>query len=128
MKGMTTCKVCGRDFALMIEEHYVARDLEKKGVLSALSGEVESGEYDAFDCPHCGCQNIMQSRKPALYYKGECPCEYGICDECDNVEEDGDAPVHDGCVDCKYFDCGEDEDPCVRCKNRYVDKWEAKDE
>jgi len=66
MKGMTTCKICGRDFPLIAEEHYVARDSEKKGVIPALSGQEEATQYDAFDCPHCGCQNIMQERKFAL--------------------------------------------------------------
>lgn len=85
MKGMTTCKVCGRDFALISEEHYVARDVEKKGVIPALSGEVESMEYDAFDCPHCGCQNVMQGRKLIA-----CPCDFGICDECTECEDEED--------------------------------------
>ena len=66
MKGMTTCKICGRDFPLMAEEHYVARDGEKKGIIPALNGQEEATQYDAFDCPHCGCQNIMQERKFAL--------------------------------------------------------------
>lgn len=66
MKGMTTCKICGRDFPLLAEEHYVARGIEKKGVIPALSGQDEAAQYDAFDCPHCGCQNIMQERKFAL--------------------------------------------------------------
>lgn len=65
MKGMTTCKVCGRDFPLMAEEHYVVRDGEKKGLVSVISDQ-EAVQYDAFDCPCCGCQNIMQERKPAL--------------------------------------------------------------
>lgn len=66
MKGMTTCKICGRDFPLLAEEHYVARGIEKKGVIPALSGQDEAIQYDAFDCPHCGCQNVMQERKFAL--------------------------------------------------------------
>lgn len=66
MKGMTTCKICGRDFPLIAEEHYVARDSEKKGVIPALSGQEEATQYDAFNCPHCGCQNVMQERKFAL--------------------------------------------------------------
>lgn len=122
VKGMTTCKVCGRDFPLIIEEHYVARDLEKKGVLPALSGEVESAEFDAFECPHCGCQNIMQSRKPTLFSKGECPCDFGICDEC----EEGDAEdiSYSCCEDCKYATCSSHEEPCSKCKHCYVSMFE----
>lgn len=63
MKAMATCKVCGRDFALIIEEHYIARDHEKTGLIPALSGQDEATIYDAFDCPHCGSQYIAQERK-----------------------------------------------------------------
>ena len=125
MKGMTTCKVCGRDFALIVEEHYVARDLEKKGVIPALNDTVESGEYDAFECPHCGCQNIMQGRKPTLFHKGECPCDFGICDECDHVEE---TPKHDGCLGCKYVDVEIGDYPCNLCKGAYEDFYEKDEE
>ena len=80
MKGMTTCKICGRDFPLMAEEHYVARDTEKKGVIPALSGQDEAIQYDAFDCPYCGCQNVMQERKFAL--------EATVFTEYENEEEE----------------------------------------
>ena len=63
MKGMTTCKVCGRDFPLMAEEHYIAQDPQRIGVLANLANTDKAMEYDAFDCPHCGCQNVMQTRK-----------------------------------------------------------------
>lgn len=61
--GMITCDVCGRDFALMAEDHYVARSDTKPG-LSCLAGEV--GLYDAVDCPHCGCQKLLKGRARAL--------------------------------------------------------------
>lgn len=104
-KGMTTCKVCGRDFALMAEDHYVVRDAEKMGVLPALSGQKESNRYDAFDCPHCGCQNVMQMRK---------------------IDVDADAEEPDGCVDCEYEDRAEDEEPCEECKRNYTDEYKKK--
>lgn len=85
MKGMTTCKVCGRDFPLLGEDHYVVRDPERTGIMPAFNGQDEPTLYDAFDCPHCGCQNMMQVRKREL----ECPCDFGICDECE-AEEDED--------------------------------------
>ena len=78
IKGMTTCKVCGRDFPLMHEEHHIVRDTEISGVVAAFSSH-EAPMYDAFDCPHCGCQNVMQSRK-----REYCPCDYDICDECED--------------------------------------------
>lgn len=112
MKGMTTCIVCGRDFPLMAEEHYVARDGEKKGVIAALSVQEEGVQYDAFDCPHCGCQNIMQSRKLAV-------CEYV------EIEEEVD---HDGCEGCAHVDLSCDEEPCNSCKHNHTDHYTPKEE
>lgn len=122
MKGMTTCKVCGRDFALMIEEHYVAQDPQKVGAIVNLVNTDKAFKYDAFDCPHCGCQNIMQPRKPEA-----CPCDYGICDECDHVDE-GTPLDHDGCKGCKYdtLDCKTE--PCASCKYNHPDYYVKKEE
>lgn len=123
MKGMTTCKVCGRDFALMAEEHYVAQDPQRVGAIANLVSTDRALEFDAFDCPHCGCQNVMQERKAT------CPCDYGICDECDHPgEEEENVESHAGCYNCKYEHSDEDEKPCVLCSHRYIDRWEAKDE
>lgn len=60
--GMHTCCVCGRDFPLVREGQYVARNETPAG-LTALVGVIEPTLYDAIDCPHCGCQNILQPRK-----------------------------------------------------------------
>lgn len=105
MKGMTTCKVCGRDFALMAEEHYVARNIEKQGVVPALVGQEESQMYDAFDCPHCGCQNITQERKPVF----------------NDLEEEEEEEEFEDCMKCYFNSKREDEEPCKSCKhgNRY---------
>lgn len=59
---MYKCKVCNKEFELQRKDHYVARDNGRTG-LSALAGGSEEELYDAFDCPHCGCQNVMQERK-----------------------------------------------------------------
>lgn len=86
VKGIYTCNVCGRDFPLLFEEQYIARD-SMPAEFAALTAD---NQYDAFDCPHCGCQNVIQPRKPEY-----CPCDYGICDECcreDEEEEKDDAP------------------------------------
>ena len=116
-KGMTTCVVCGRDFALIAEEHYVARSNEVTGLRAIAGSEVI--HYDAFDCPHCGCQNVMQERRFA-----SCPCDYGICDECDHIGESDD---HDGCVGCAYSDKGSEEEPCVHCRSNYPDRYDRYD-
>lgn len=85
VKGMATCKVCGRDFPLIVENHYVAQEPKHEGSIYSLVGADKSSGFDAFDCPFCGCQNTMQERKPAA-----CPCEYGFCGECGEQEGDDD--------------------------------------
>lgn len=84
-KGMIECKVCHREFALVEEDHYVAHDPEPIGSLATLTCKDPAYQYDAIDCPHCGCQNLLQNRKPEV-----CPCEYGVCDECEEEEESSD--------------------------------------
>ena len=78
VKGMYTCKVCGRDFPLLYEEHYVAMEH------NVLFVNKETF-FDAIDCPHCGCQAKLQIRSPEY-----CPCDFGICGECQSEEEDTD--------------------------------------
>lgn len=61
LKGMTTCTVCGRDFPLLAEEHYIAREPGRSG-FAAIAGGPEFGLWDVIDCPHCGCQIKLQPR------------------------------------------------------------------
>lgn len=72
VRGMTTCVVCGRDFPLIFESHYVSKDPGKMG-LAAIVGGDEEALYDTFDCPHCGCQNRVQKRN-RMYPEEDCPC------------------------------------------------------
>lgn len=91
VKGMAACGVCGRDFPLIAEEVYVARDVEQGGLATALSS-TESRWYDAIDCPHCGCQNVLQERKRPLTPEdldGEESAEGG-CGYCCGCEGDDD--------------------------------------
>lgn len=83
MEGMITCKVCGKDFPLTVEEHYVAQDPEKIGIIARLADTSKNTQYDAFDCPHCGCQNIVQERKP-LWMPEICECD----DDTEGLEEE----------------------------------------
>lgn len=78
--GMHTCCVCGRDFPLVWEEQYTARDREPEGIATLVGGR-EPTLYDAMDCPHCGCQNILQSRKYTWH-----PPVIGDCSEEANEE------------------------------------------
>lgn len=74
IKGMNTCEVCGRDFPLLIEEHYMAKDQELKG-LASIAGGMEPRLWDAFDCPHCGCQNRVNPRMRLFCCDCECQTE-----------------------------------------------------
>lgn len=66
VKGAWTCKICGRDFPLIFEEHYTARNISMTGLAAAIASQSEPAIYDAFDCPHCGCQNITQERRRSV--------------------------------------------------------------
>ena len=103
MKAMKTCAVCGRDFALIFEDHYIARDDGKRGVINAIAAEEET-LYDAIDCPHCGCQNILQERKRTV--------EDEELDYCDGCEFENKAP---------------EEEPCNECSRAYYDEYEPKE-
>lgn len=67
---MLLCKVCGSELDPTIENHYVARDIEKQGISTMISCD-EPKWYDAFNCPVCGCQVIAQERKRAEYGFGK---------------------------------------------------------
>lgn len=62
-RGIKVCDICGRKFKMMEDLHYVARDNKQLGVAYITSNNKEVKLYDAFDCPLCGCQNIVQERK-----------------------------------------------------------------
>lgn len=53
------CKICGKRFKLIKENRYLAT--EETGVLAALTKP--SKIFEAFDCPRCGCQNIVNIRE-----------------------------------------------------------------
>ena len=56
------CKVCGKPFMLDKSNHYISIDNEVTGISNAIRKE-EVNLYDTFDCPHCGCQNVVGERK-----------------------------------------------------------------
>ena len=59
------CKVCDCEFVPQVKEHYIARTDGKTGVVAVFQSNDETGLFDAFDCPQCGCQVIAQERKRA---------------------------------------------------------------
>lgn len=56
--GTHTCRACGRRFPLSFESRYTARNDD-----GLFLREHEPALWDAFDCPYCGCQSIIGSRK-----------------------------------------------------------------
>lgn len=56
------CKVCGSEYELAIESHYISRDVTITG-LAAMAKKEEEKLFDTFDCPVCGCQDVIQERK-----------------------------------------------------------------
>ena len=71
------CNVCGCEFPPIAERHYIARDDGKVGIVAAFQANPEEKIYDAFDCPNCGCQMIVQERKRSYI-----PCNE-LDDDCD---------------------------------------------
>lgn len=55
------CKICNKRFELKKENKYLVR--EKYG-LCDLGKPMTT--YEAFDCPYCGCQNVMHVRMPEV--------------------------------------------------------------
>lgn len=112
-KGMYECAVCHREFALIAEDHYIAKDPVVNGGVGVVVSGSTVYPYDAIDCPHCGCQNVLQRRKPFA-----CPCDYGICDECcaEDEEEEETEPTVEEMVKflghfCNGRGCDDDECP-----------------
>lgn len=56
------CKICGTEFPALEKMHYIARDNSRTGAVVVISKDEEK-IYDAYDCPMCGCQVIVQERK-----------------------------------------------------------------
>ena len=52
---MRKCSVCGRRFRLLANNRYEVAD-SPVGLEGLTRGTVY---YNAFDCPYCGCQNIV---------------------------------------------------------------------
>ena len=120
------CKVCGTNFELKVDNHYITRDevVIRTGISSIVgsNNEIESKLYDTFDCPVCGCQNVMQERKriaiSRLYHAdgvviasndNEEITTESWCEEptCDNLTEDKCDRDCEGCL--LQYSCGKAE-------------------
>ena len=58
------CKVCGKRFKLKVEDKYDIRKAASFG--DVLSGKNTNTVYECFDCPHCGCQNVVNIREKEI--------------------------------------------------------------
>lgn len=88
---MTYCQCCGHTFTSNKEMHYVAKDTPPVTLIKLSEPGIK--QYDAFDCPQCGCQIIVGERlRPvdeAVFALGDIDevHEYGKEDEDASGEE-----------------------------------------
>lgn len=57
---VTHCQCCDHTFTPNKEMHYVVKETPKPCIIKL--GEPGTTQYDAFDCPQCGCQIIVGER------------------------------------------------------------------
>ena len=57
---MKKCSICGRRFRLLAENRYEVKTRVVERTIY----------YNAFDCPHCGCQNIVGVVEKTKVVKG----------------------------------------------------------
>lgn len=138
---MYKCKICSKEFELRKEFHYISMDEEIIGLVNVIKKEGVK-IFDTFDCPHCGCQNVMQKRKRVDKSNGIAVCkkaEYKSEEkkDCDVVglptEEDFKAVEnmsHEKREELKEQDCfgyyQEYIDKCRKCNDK--DKCEQRKE
>lgn len=89
---MTKCVVCNKDFELIKENRYTSRGEGRTGI-SAIAGGIEETLYDTFDCPYCGCQNVMQRRKRSYINIKVAEEECVTASDFEEVEENDDSTV-----------------------------------
>lgn len=56
------CSVCGMKFAPIAHWRYSAEEDKNVGLFAGISSTERPPLHDAFDCPRCGCQIIVNSR------------------------------------------------------------------
>lgn len=57
---ITECQCCGTAFIPTKELHYIAKNATPERHLLLVAAETK--QYDAFDCPGCGCQIVVGER------------------------------------------------------------------
>lgn len=97
------CFVCGSDFVLNATDKYIV-NVPASAVSKAFLGANDK-IFEAFDCPHCGCQNLVNERfgaeeLPVIeddlsieeHIHGGCNCSCGShTDDLDDFDNDSEA-------------------------------------
>ena len=61
------CKICGKRFKMQKENKYLVKAGEKE-----FEGLIRAAKvFEAFDCPQCGCQNIVNIREGSHDWRRE---------------------------------------------------------
>lgn len=106
------CKICGKDFELKLDNHYIARDeeIERCGIVGIVGNNTdkESKLYDTFDCPFCGCQNVVQERKRSFMRS--------LVIEKEELEDECNKEIKEETTECEC-DCNRD---CEGCWGEYI--------
>lgn len=109
---MVKCSICGEQVELRKENRYEV--LIKASALQKYFG-IKDQLYEAFDCPNCGCQMLMQERFQAK-------------EEVKVTEDDLSSKecVHDSC-NCVEHDCSCDvkTETCDDSKNEFLTPIES---
>lgn len=77
-QGMNKCKICGAEFMLKKENRYLCKEVVS--IPDTFNGK-KSIIHEAFDCPVCGCQNVVNERYIDIVSIGLTQCN--ILDMCE---------------------------------------------
>ena len=95
---MIKCSICGEQVELRKENRYEV--VIEAGTLQKSFG-AKDRLYEAFDCPHCGCQMLMQERFPV---KNEIKIVEEHADEYDSAENELKGEDEDDAIEAEWKD------------------------
>ena len=124
---MLKCKVCGKEFEAVKENHYIAREGIKTGALANLASNEEK-IFDAFDCPYCGCQYIAGERKRSFIQDSN-SINYcvGFSEE-ENKSEENPYCCENTLNDSEKYACFGEYEECACSNNKCTQKEECQKE
>lgn len=65
------CKICEKEFELIATNKYKVKAASSV-MTKAMFGNDKTTVYEAFDCPSCGCQNVVNEVYPKYKEENEC--------------------------------------------------------